>query len=171
MPCDDLLNYFCHPAIGCQPTKSYRKGDILPSKLSSRVADTGAWILKGSEGDVGALEMKVSRLLDRVPAELAAWEALKGFYGNVFCGVFLNDWNRGLSLSPELMQRLVKYRLSIDFDLYCDVAVLAEAEVAAKEEEPRTACGYVLEGIRRLQSNNSVAHRPNQGCQQDPGVY
>ncbi len=107
---DDLDPDDVSTLLGCQPTTSYRKGDSLPSQRSDRIAHTGLWLLKGAESE-GDLETQVSRLLDRIPAELTAWEALARFDGNIFCGLFLNDWNRGFSLSPELMQRLAERSL------------------------------------------------------------
>ncbi|NET91450.1 MAG: DUF4279 domain-containing protein [Kamptonema sp. SIO1D9] len=105
--------------LKCQPSKAYRKGDIIGSKSSHHIAQTGAWILKGDKEDTGVLETKITRLLECITVPLTVWEELRSFSGNVFCGIFLNDWNRGLSLSPELMQKLVERHLSIDFDIYC----------------------------------------------------
>ncbi|NJO59360.1 MAG: DUF4279 domain-containing protein [Richelia sp. RM2_1_2] len=115
---DDLNPNDVSALLGCQPTEGYCKGEVMIGKRSHRVAHTGLWLLKGLEEDVGVLETKVSRLLDRVPAEPDAFQALSSFNGNVFCGVFLNDWNRGFSLSPEIMQRLTERKLSIHFDIY-----------------------------------------------------
>ncbi|MGB3495901.1 MAG: DUF4279 domain-containing protein [Elainellaceae cyanobacterium] len=117
---DDLNPDDVSALLGCQPTNSYRKGDILSGKRSHRVADTGLWLLKSAEEDTSVLETKVGRLLDRLSAEPTAWKALSNFYGNVFCGVFLNDLNREFSLSPQIMQQLTERNLSIDFDIYCN---------------------------------------------------
>ena len=117
---DDLNPNDVSVLLGCQPTEGYRKGEVIIGKRSHRFAHTGLWLLKGLEEDVGVLETKVDRLLDRVPAEPDAFQALSNFNGNVFCGVFLNDWNRGFSLSPEILQRLTERKLSIDFDIYCN---------------------------------------------------
>ncbi|MEC4894654.1 MAG: DUF4279 domain-containing protein [Oscillatoria sp. PMC 1051.18] len=106
--------------LQCQPSKAYRKGDTIGSKRSHRIAHTGAWILKGTKEDTGVLETKITRLLECITVPLTVWEELRSFSGNVFCGIFINDWNRGLSLSPELMQKLVERHLSIDFDIYCN---------------------------------------------------
>lgn len=63
---DDLDPDAVSTLLGCPPTKSYRKGDTLPSQRSQRVAPTGLWTLKGAEEDGGVLETQVSRLLDRI---------------------------------------------------------------------------------------------------------
>ena len=62
----------------------------------------------------------MKRLLNRVSADSAACNSLSSFQGNIFCGVFIEDWNRGFSLSSELMQNLVERKLTIDFDIYCN---------------------------------------------------
>lgn len=117
---DDLDPDRISNLLGCQPTKSYRKGDVLSSKRSSRIAHTGFWSLSAVEEDTSTLEMKVRGLLDRISADSAAWNSLSRFQGNIFCGVFIEDWNRGFSLSSELMQDLVERKLTIDFDIYCN---------------------------------------------------
>lgn len=116
---DELDPEFISNLLGCQPTKSYRKGDVLSSKRSSRIAQTGFWSLREEE-EAGTLETKVRRLLNQISNDPAAWNSLSGFQGNIFCGVFIEDWNRGFSLSSELMQDLVERKLTIDFDIYCN---------------------------------------------------
>lgn len=123
---DDLDPDFISNLLGCQPTESYRKGDVLSSKRSSRIAHTGVWSLRDVEEDTNTLEMKVRRLLNRVSADSAAWNSLSRFQGNIFCGVFIEDWNRGFSLSPELMQNLVERKLAIDLDIYCNATFLGD---------------------------------------------
>ena len=116
---DDLDPNELSALLKCQPTKAYRKGDILSSKRSHRFAHTGFWMLEGAKEETGDLETKITRLLNRVEVPLPVWEKLADFRGDIFCGLFLNDWNRGLSLSPNLRQRLAERNLSIDFDIYC----------------------------------------------------
>jgi hypothetical protein len=87
-------------------------------ELYRRIAKTGSWILDGAQDAAGDLEEKISRLLTSVSADPAAWSALAGYRKDVFCGLFLNRWNRGCSLSPELMRRLAERGLSVELDIY-----------------------------------------------------
>ncbi|WP_052055986.1 DUF4279 domain-containing protein [Myxosarcina sp. GI1] len=123
---DDLDPDFISNLLDCQPTISYRKGDVLFGKSFSRVADLGLWSLSDVEKDTNTLEIKIRRLLNRVSADSAAWNWLSHFQGNIFCGVFIEDWNRGFSLSSELMQYLVERKLTIDFDIYCNAIFLED---------------------------------------------
>ncbi len=64
------------------------------------------------------MEEKISRLLDRVSSESASWAALAPYRKNVFCGLFLDAWNRGATLSAGLMGRLAERGLDLDLDIY-----------------------------------------------------
>ena len=39
------------------------------------------------------LERQIKTLLDELPQELAIWEDLRPFQGQVFCGLWLHEWN------------------------------------------------------------------------------
>ena len=104
--------------LNSPPTRSYRKGETISGVRSRRVAPTGMWILHGSEEGEGGLEERISRLLDSVSAEPASWAALALYHKNVFCGLHLAAWNRGVSLSAGLMQRLAERGLALDLDIY-----------------------------------------------------
>ncbi|BDA66723.1 hypothetical protein CAL7716_008890 [Calothrix sp. PCC 7716] len=40
------------------------------------------------------------------------------FYADLFCGVFLTRWNRGLSFSPQTLTRISKRGLLLNLDIY-----------------------------------------------------
>lgn len=40
------------------------------------------------------------------------------FRADVFCGLFMEDFNEGISLSHETLQKLAERGLMIDFDIY-----------------------------------------------------
>lgn len=114
---DDLDPAVVSNLLACPPTKAYCKGDALPGR-SRRVARTGVWILRGVDDSPGGIDEKIGRLLDRVSSDSAAWTALAPYRKDVFCGLFLNQWNRGGWLSPELMQRLAERGLRLELDIY-----------------------------------------------------
>jgi hypothetical protein len=39
---------------------------------------------------------------------------------DVFCGIFVDGWNRGFNLSPALMKKLAERYLELDVDIYCN---------------------------------------------------
>ena len=115
---DDLDPQLLSKLLNCQPTDAHRKGDLLPSKRYRRIAKIGLWLFKISNDKEGALEEKISRLLDSVSEDLEVWRELKRFRHDVFCFLGLKDWNRGCSLSPELMKRLAERDLELGLDIY-----------------------------------------------------
>jgi hypothetical protein len=115
---DDLDPDQISVSLGCEPTAARRKGDIIPDKRYHRVAPTGSWLLQDPVSSL-AIQEQVGRLLDRVTGDLAVWRDLKRrFRVDLFCGLFLEDWNRGFSLSPDLMRRLADRGLEVGFDIY-----------------------------------------------------
>lgn len=117
---DDLDPERVTELLGCEPTQSYRKGDALRSKRCRRTAGTGSWRLEGPKDETGTLPEQIGRLLDSVSSDLLVWEDLTRFRPDVFCGLFLDAWNRGCSLPPELMQRLAERGLTLGLDIYGD---------------------------------------------------
>jgi hypothetical protein len=108
--------------LGCQPTSSRRKGDVIPDKRYHRVASKGIWLLQGQADSNVELERQVQSLLEIVTDDLSIWHDLTNrFQVDIFCGLFLNNVNRGFALSPELMKRLADRRIKIDFDIYSNV--------------------------------------------------
>jgi len=37
---------------------------------------------------------------------------------DIFCGVFLDDWNRGFDLPPQVLKMLSDRGITIGFDIY-----------------------------------------------------
>ena len=115
---DDLDPQLLSNSLKCHPTDSHRKGDLLASKRYRRIATTGMWLFKISKDEEGYLEEKISRLLDSVSEDLEVWRELKRFRHDVFCFLSLKAWNRGCSLTPELMRRLADRDLELGLDIY-----------------------------------------------------
>jgi hypothetical protein len=105
--------------LGCEPTKARRKGDIIPDKRYHRVAHTGAWLLKGNKPETVDLNEQVLALLASVTDDLEIWRRLTTeFSADVFCGLFLDEGNRGFDLLPEVTRMLGERGITIDFDVY-----------------------------------------------------
>lgn len=105
--------------LGCEPTHAQCKGDVIPDRRYHRVARTGSWCLHGSLPEKTDLEEQVTDLLSKVTNELATWNSLvKEFNVDIFCGVFLDDWNRGFGLSPQVLKLLSDRGIAIGFDIY-----------------------------------------------------
>jgi hypothetical protein len=105
--------------LGCQPTEARRKGDIIPDKRYHRVASTGTWRLAGTEPETTEIEEQIAALLAAVTSDLEIWRRLTSeFDADIFCGVFLDDCNRGFSLSSHIMQLLSERGIEVCFDIY-----------------------------------------------------
>lgn len=105
--------------LDCDPTHAQCKGDIIPDKQYHRVARTGSWRLHGDLPEKTELEEQVRDLLSKVTNDLAIWNSLaKEFNIDIFCGVFLEDWNRGFDLSPQVLKMLSERGITIRFDIY-----------------------------------------------------
>ncbi len=111
---DEVTRLLC-----CQPTFAIRKGDVFPKGRYRRIAETGMWRLEGDRPDSEDLEVQVQYLLGRVTSDESVWEDLaRRFSVDLFCGVFLEAWNRGFELSAPLLSELSRRKLMIGFDVY-----------------------------------------------------
>jgi hypothetical protein len=61
----------------------------------------------------------VQWILSRLSSDLAAWRQVTSEYKvDLFCGLFLERANRGVSLEPETMRRLADRGIRFGFDIY-----------------------------------------------------
>lgn len=114
----DLDPEFVTRLLRCSPKKAYRKGDELPGRCH-RLAKQGSWRLKSDQSGM-ELPDKIADLLDRLPDDLEVWTQLREQSTNadLFCGLFLDEWNRGLELGPELLGRIAERQLTLSLDIY-----------------------------------------------------
>lgn len=104
--------------LGAEPTVSHRKGDSMPN-IADETRATGSWLLTGDSMAKTSLDDKINALFDQLSDDLEVWRELTGRYQcDLFCGVWCKAWNRGVSLSPEVVARISERGLSIGFDVY-----------------------------------------------------
>lgn len=116
---DDLIPEEVTRLLGCSPTKVQRKGDVIPDARYHRVARTGSWMLNGGLPKTTEIEQQIVALLESVTNDMEVWRQIVAKYdADIFCGVFLNDSNRGFSLSPTVTSMLADRGLEIGFDIY-----------------------------------------------------
>ena len=88
--------------LGCEPTKA-----------------KGNWLLNGKLLPTDDLEVQIENLLASVTDDLSVWKELTTKYKvDIFCGLFLEDINRGFELSSKMMKALSERNISIGFDIY-----------------------------------------------------
>src|SRR5262245_31724226 len=104
---DDLDPDEISKLLSCHPTDSHRKGDVLPDKRYHRVAETGMWRLSGKKTGKVSLEKQIFDLFNRLSDDNEVWRTLTNQYNSdLFCGLFLESWNRGIDFSPELIAQI-----------------------------------------------------------------
>lgn len=103
------------------PTRAERRGDELPGRCHM-VARTGSWRLKSDRDEGDELEAQIAALLDSLPDDLAIWAWLRDLCAagtmDLFCGLFLKEFNRGLDLSPGLLRRIGERHLRLSLESY-----------------------------------------------------
>lgn len=119
---EDLVPADVSAVLRCSPDQAWSKGEEWVVAGQKRLRSFGMWSIHGADTDGRGFERELLRLLDRISNDELVWDHLNAqFDVDVFCGVHLNAWNRGFSLSPLVLQRLAARRLRIDFDIYCNV--------------------------------------------------
>jgi hypothetical protein len=118
---EDLNPEFVSQLLGVTPTFAARKGERRKSGERDLVQRTGVWFLELPESSEWELADALTELLARLPGPGAVWDALAERYTlDMFCGVFLNSWNRGFALPPTLLQALGERHLEFGVDIYCN---------------------------------------------------
>jgi hypothetical protein len=104
-----------------QPDAAAKTGEmIIQPNRRDRLARKGCWRLEYGESDEMILEDKIELLLGKLTDDLAAWQAVKETVevADIFCGLFLDNWNEGFSLSASTMEKISGRGLEINFDVY-----------------------------------------------------
>ncbi len=100
--------------LGCTPTTSRRKGEIVRERW---IATTGVWFLRQPRRPEH-LAAQIQELFDRLPTGPMVWDHLRRFDGQLFCRLSCRTWNRQLDLPPELSKQLALRHLTLTLDLY-----------------------------------------------------
>ena len=102
-----------------KPSKSWRKGDLKPSKAFVAKQKVGGWILESPEPSKLSLEQKIVQLFEGLTDDLSIWTVLTTrCSADIFCYLEMRCWNRGLSLSPKLMKMISNRNLTLGLDIY-----------------------------------------------------
>jgi len=116
---DDLDPDEISRILGCAPSRSHRRGDPRSPRLPPW--EKGAWLLTVECQAPIEPEHLLQSLLDRLPDDPAIWDSLRARYeARLDFGVFQGAWNRGFSLSPEILKRVAALGFGLGFDIYMD---------------------------------------------------
>lgn len=117
---DDLDPEEITRRLGGAPTVGVRKGGIwLTSSGAEKTSPRGQWRITAERRSPGDLDAQVAELLTPLSTDFAAWNDLtRRFRADVFCGLFLEEFNEGVSLSPETLKALGLRGLTLNLDIY-----------------------------------------------------
>lgn len=105
--------------LSCRPSIGYRKGDILPNARHNRVAETGSWRLHGEKTGEKSLEQQILKLFSLLSDNFELWQSLtRRHKADLFCGLWMESWNRGIDFSPKLLAQISARGLILDLDIY-----------------------------------------------------
>ena len=108
--------------VGAKPTKSWNPNEKHPigNSNKTRITDWGKWYLT-SKRDNTDLNKKLEDLLNSLTADLENWGKLTSKYEAwIDVAGYMENWNRGFSLKPEIMKMLSDRNLEVVFDIYFD---------------------------------------------------
>lgn len=117
---DDLQPDEITSLLGRAPSKSETKGDEWQRPNGTiRVANRGSWRLSAADREPGNLDAQIAELFSGLSVDLTVWADLTTrFRGDVFCGLFLDEGNEGISLAPKTLALLGARNLEIGLDIY-----------------------------------------------------
>jgi hypothetical protein len=118
---DDLIPEEITKALGVRPTHATLKGEKRVVKSSGRehIAKTGMWRLEAADRAPANLDERISEILSKIRCDTSVWRRIsKRFRVNMFCGLFMNESNDGLEVSPATMAALGRLRIPLWFDIY-----------------------------------------------------
>jgi hypothetical protein len=107
--------------LGAEPSESQVKGDRLVGRKTGRVriAETGSWRLHASVREPADLDDQVREILHQITENLSVWADLsQRFEIDLFCGLFMENSNEGLFLSPLTLSSLGQRGIELALDIY-----------------------------------------------------
>ncbi len=107
--------------LGCKPSFSYAKGDLRPSRAGRDASyyQSGMWKIEAAEAEPEAIDAQVQETLARLTPDLQIWKKLAQNHRiDLFCGLFMDEVNEGIELSPETLVQIGQRGISLGFDIY-----------------------------------------------------
>ncbi len=117
---DDLDPDEVTPLLGAPPTVGVRKRGVWLTELGwEKVARTGSWRLEVARRSPGDLDGQIAELLAPLTSDMSVWKELVArFKADIFCALFLQEENEGVTLTPTTLVAVGSRGLLLDFDIY-----------------------------------------------------
>lgn len=118
---DDLIPSEVSTLLGYEASLVQEKDQVFVSKKSGRerIAKSGMWRLKATSCEPENLDSQISEILDKLTPDLEVWKSLSKKYDiDLFCGLFMEESNEGLEVSPVSLSLLSKRGIKLGLDIY-----------------------------------------------------
>jgi len=118
---DTLIPDEISEVLGSAPTKSHVKGEHLRTTKSGEMkfAKFGMWNLKASRAEPENINHQINEILTKLTTDIPIWLALSKKYKiELFCGLFMQTENDGLSISPLILTEIGSRNIELSFDIY-----------------------------------------------------
>jgi len=122
---DDLDPDVISDTLMCRPDEGTRRGGRrLTPRGTETVAQTGVWRKQLAKSTPGNLDRKIDELLACMTNDLDLWRQLTAKYkADMFCGIFMDEFNQGLTITPATLSAIGSRGLTLSLDLYGSEAV------------------------------------------------
>jgi len=121
---DDLDPDVVSQALGCQPSRSQRKGQPILSSAGeiNRIARTGSWLLDHTVSAEATVGEAIHALILGLPDDRSVWASLTSrFTVDLICDLTVRCVNRGFELPPETLTLVAERGITLGFDIFCQV--------------------------------------------------
>jgi ribosomal protein L19 len=77
------------------------------------------WLLEATIAEPENIDGQIEEILSKLTQDFSIWQTLsKKFTIDIFCGLFMEESNEGLSLSLKTLSALGDRGIEIGFDIY-----------------------------------------------------
>ena len=107
--------------LGALATSVQTKGDEIVGQRTGkrRIAKSGMWSLCAADREPEDMDAQIQELLSQLTTDLDVWREIAAKYQiDLFCGLFMETRNDGLSLSPDSLLALGERKIELQLDIY-----------------------------------------------------
>jgi Domain of unknown function (DUF4279) len=117
---DDLDPNDLSRVFGTEPTVGVKKGEIWVSPKGLEVVSPfGRWHLHTDDVKPGDIDQQIASLFSGLSDDMVRWrEYAERYHGNIFAGIFLSQFNEGMSISPATLNAVGMRGLELGLDIY-----------------------------------------------------
>jgi hypothetical protein len=117
---DDLMPEEITQILRCAPTVAQGTGEVIRYQSGrERVVKCGNWRLEAATAEPEDVNGQLRWLLSQVESDPDVWKTLvQQFDVDVYCGLFMQGSNDGVSLAPDVMALLGERGIHLALDIY-----------------------------------------------------